>query len=215
MFALIYSTMAVTLLPTLTLANNRSGGRLGGRSFDNIYNKIFMYSLIATVPIIAFFGVFSAPVVYLLVSHSYGTAPLYLTLMALGIIINLAGTYITSLFIAKGKTRQLILYSLVSTIAQVIAVIALVPGYGALGAVIAIFLIGGIVDSALFMRGSRTVLKVRTDYGKLGYRLRDQHHRRCAYVLVRVLQGSAIQLALRGSRLAAGLSSLARLFQGH
>lgn len=194
MFALLYSTTAVTLLPTLTLASSRNGGKLGSRGFANIYNKVLVYSMIATVPIIAFLGVFSAPVVYLLFSGSFSSAPLYLTLMALGVIINLAGTYITSLFVAGGKTRPLILYSLVSTVAQVVAVVALVPFLGALGAVIAIFIVGGIMDSFLFLWGVGKVLKVRTDYGKLSRTFASNISLAVLLALGLALQGSAAEL---------------------
>jgi O-antigen/teichoic acid export membrane protein len=194
MFALLYSTMAVTLLPTLTLAHNRSGGKLADRKFASIYNKVFVYSMVATVPLIAFFGVFSVPVVYLLFSQSFSTAPLYLTIMALGVIINLAGTYITSLFVAKGKTRQLIVYSLISALAQVVAVGLLVPSFGALGAVIAIFVIGGIADSFLFLRGSRNILGVRTDYRKLGGAFMSNIALSALFAIGLLLPGFAVQL---------------------
>lgn len=194
LFAVIYSTTAVTLLPTLTLAYDRSGGKTGGRGFAKIYNKVLIYSIIATVPIIAFFGVFSTPVIYLLVSQSFSTAPLYLTLMAFGIIINLAGTYITSLFVAKGKMKQLILYGLISALAQVIAVIALVPGFGAVGAIIAIFIIGGIFDSYLFLRGVGKVLKIRTEYKKLAMAFASNIVLSALFAIGLVLPGSILQL---------------------
>jgi O-antigen/teichoic acid export membrane protein len=166
-FALIYSTAAVTLLPTLTIARTRKNKRSEMSKFEAIYNKVLLYSIIITVPIIAYFGVFSSAIIYLLVSREFGSAPLYLAIMALGIIINLAGTYVTSLFIALNKTRQLIIYSLISTLAQFIFLVVLVPTQHVIGAIIAIFLVGGIVDSYLFLKGARSVLGVKTKYRKL------------------------------------------------
>jgi O-antigen/teichoic acid export membrane protein len=166
-FALIYSTAAVTLLPTLTIARMRRNKRSEMNKFEVIYNKVLLYSIVITVPIIVYFGIFSSAIVYLLVSRNFGSAPFYLAIMALGITINLAGTYITSLFVAMNKTRQLIIYSLISTLAQFIFLIALVPSQHVIGAIVAIFLVGGIVDSYLFLRGARSVLGVKTRYRKL------------------------------------------------
>ncbi|MGA3020582.1 MAG: oligosaccharide flippase family protein [Candidatus Micrarchaeales archaeon] len=166
-FALIYSTAAVTLLPTLTIARTRRNKRSEMNKFESVYNKVLLYSIIITVPIIAYFGIFSSAIIYLLVSRNFSSAPLYLAVMALGITINLAGTYITSLFVAMNKTRQLIIYSLISTLAQFIFLIILVPSQGVIGAIIAIFLVGGIFDSYLFLRGARSVLGVKTKYRKL------------------------------------------------
>ena len=114
--------------------------------------------------------------------------------MAFGIIINLAGTYITSLFVAKGKMKQLILYGLISALAQVIAVIALVPGFGAVGAIIAIFIIGGIFDSYLFLRGVGKVLKIRTEYKKLAMAFASNIVLSALFAIGLVLPGSILQL---------------------
>jgi O-antigen/teichoic acid export membrane protein len=160
--SVFYMTTAVTLLPTLTIAASREQKR--GR-FEYVYNKVLLYSMLATIPLIIYIGVYATPLIYLFISQEFNSAPMYLTLIALGTVINLAGTYVTSLFISKGKTRQLLSYSVLATMAQIIALAILVPTWGAIGAIIAIFFVGGAVNSYLFLKGAEKVLMVKT-YGK-------------------------------------------------
>jgi O-antigen/teichoic acid export membrane protein len=132
-----------------------------------VYNKTLAYSVIVTTPIIAYIGVFSAPLVYLFISHSFGSAPLYLTLMAFGTMIGLAGIYAMNLFVARGRTSKLLTYGVLYFLAQLIALVVLVPFFGVIGAIVALFFVDGIVCSYIFLRGIRTSLGIRTDYDRL------------------------------------------------
>jgi len=166
--AVFYGTSAVALLPTLTIAASRDGKKKNAKGrFGMIYNKVLLYSMIATIPIVSYLGVFATPLIYLFISRNFGSAPMYLALIALGTILNLAGTYVTSLFVSKGKTRQLLTYSVFSTVAQLVALAVFVPMWGVFGAIIAIFFVGSIVNSYLFVWGAKKVLGLRTDSKKL------------------------------------------------
>jgi O-antigen/teichoic acid export membrane protein len=163
--SVFYMTTAVTLLPTLTIAASRDGKNSG--KFEKVYNKALLYSMLATIPLIIYIGVYATPLIYLFISQDFSSAPMYLMLIALGTVINLAGTYVTNLFVSKGKTRQLLSYSVIATAAQIIALVALVPAWGAIGAIIAIFFVGSIANSYLFLKGAEKILKIRTYGGKL------------------------------------------------
>jgi O-antigen/teichoic acid export membrane protein len=123
--------------------------------------------MLATIPLITYIGVYATPLIYLFISQDFSSAPMYLMLIALGTVINLAGTYVTNLFVSKGKTRQLLSYSVIATVAQIIALVILVPAWGAIGAIIAIFFVGSIANSYLFLKGAERILKVKTYGGKL------------------------------------------------
>ena len=109
--ALLCSTAGNAILPTLSiaLARERRGGR--GSGVEAVYNKTMLYSMIATIPLVVYLGVFAGPLIYVFFSPSFGSAPLYLSLMALGTIIGLLGLYATTLFTAVGKTPRLFYYT--------------------------------------------------------------------------------------------------------
>jgi O-antigen/teichoic acid export membrane protein len=165
--ALFYTTAAVTFLPALSISMARGAkpGKRGG--LGRVYEKVLLYSVVVTVPIIAYLGVFAKPLIYLLISSAFADAPLYLALMALGTVLGLVGIYATNLFAAMGRTTELLRYMLVSTCVQVAALLVLTPLWGALGSIVAVFFIGSLATDCLLLRGSRVRLGIGIRYGKL------------------------------------------------
>ena len=147
------------------MARERESGK--GGKVESVYNKAMLYSMMATVPMIAYMGVFAQPLVYVFFSRSFTSAPLYLALMALGTIIGLFGMYATALFTAVGKTSRLLYYGAIAMVVQVAALLVLTPLAGVTGNIVAVFFIGSIATDLLLVRGARTSLGVRTHYGKL------------------------------------------------
>ncbi|MDE1873787.1 MAG: polysaccharide biosynthesis protein [Candidatus Micrarchaeota archaeon] len=162
-----YVTAAVTLIPTLTIATAREAKRKGESRLEYVYNKTMLYSLLATIPIIAYLGIYSTPLIYLLISQNFGSAPLYLSLIALGTAIGLAGVYASSMFIARAKTSKLLIYTGICTVVQLVSLAIFLPLWGVLGAIFSLFFVEGVVCDYLFLRGARTVLGLKTDYGRL------------------------------------------------
>ncbi len=165
--ALFYSTAAVMFLPLLSIAMARraKAGKRG--AVGRVYEKALLYSVVVTVPVIAYLGVFARPLIYLFISRAFTTAPLYLALMALGTVLGLVGIYAANLFAAMEKTSELLRYMLVSTCVQVAALLILTPLWGAPGSIVAVFFIGSIATDWLLIRGSRVRLGIRIRYGKL------------------------------------------------
>lgn len=188
-----YITAAVTLIPTLTIAIARESKRNNGK-LELVYNKSMVYSVIASVPIIAYLGVYSTPLIYLLVSQNFGSAPLYLSLIAFGTIIGVTGVYATSMFIAKGKTSKLISYTAMCTIVQLASLAVLVPEWGVLGAIVSLFFVESLVCDFLFLRGARTVLGLKTDYPRLARAFISNLALGIAFALGLYLSSFALQL---------------------
>ncbi len=163
--SVFYGTAAVTLVPILSIAAVRSGKKR--RRYEFVYNKTLLYSILTTVPLIIYLGVFSTPIIYLLVTHAFGSAPFYMSLIALGIVIGTVGIFTSMLFVARGKTSKLLVYGMITAAFQLLALLILTPLWGVTGEIIAVFFVGGIVSDYLFLRGVRKTLGVRTDYGKL------------------------------------------------
>ncbi len=164
LLSLFYSTTATALISTLTIAFSREVKGTAPLRFSVVYNKAMVYSIILSMPLIAYLGVFAKPLIYLFISKDFGSAPLYLALISLGTIIGLIGVYATSLFIARSKTSDVLRYSIMSAFVQFIALVALVPFFGPVGAIVALFVIDGFVVDYLFMKGVKEVLKLKTNY---------------------------------------------------
>lgn len=164
--AVFYTTAAFSILPTLSIAASRKAGA-GRKSLEFVYNRTMEYAMIANIPIIAYIGVFATPIVYIFLSSSFTSAPLYLALIALGTIIGLVGTLATTIFVATGNTSKLLAYAAIAAAIQIVALALLTPSFGVLGAIAAVFFIGSLAYDYFFLRGVRVALKMGTRYGRL------------------------------------------------
>ena len=112
--------MSTALLPLFSKA-------MASRRKDEInatYNRIFFYSLMVTLPFIAFVAVLAKPGVELFLSSGYSQAGEYLTLIALGSMIEAFQYYISNLLISRGVTMPLVKVLLFSNIVQLAVFLA-------------------------------------------------------------------------------------------
>lgn len=170
--AIFYSTMSTAIVPLFS----RAGASKKGAEEQRSYNKLLTYSLMGTLPCIVFVAVLAKPGTTLLLSSQYASTGFFLSLIALGSLIDTFQYYLASLLISKGFTTSLLKVLVVSTMLQLAAVLILVPalhasfsGNGAvIGAIIGIFFVGPITESILFVRLARKAMGFRPDFRKLG-----------------------------------------------
>jgi|GEM_PF-7039607 O-antigen/teichoic acid export membrane protein len=162
--AIFYSTMSTGLLPLFATA----GEAKKASKVDKTYNKLLLYSLLITLPFIVYVAVLAKPGVHLLLSSQFNSAGLYLSLIALGTMIDAFQYYLASLLISKGFTTSLLKTLIVSTILQLLTVLILVPKFGVLGAIAGIFFVGSSVETILFLRLAKKLMDFRLDYRKIG-----------------------------------------------
>ncbi len=161
LMVIFYGTVTTVLLPAISKALTKTND--SKRAYE-IYNKSMLYSIALSLPVMIFIGVFSGPIVSIFISKSYTTAPLYLTLIAGGVILDFIGLYAASFFTAGGKVYSIMKYSLISTFIEVLSLFVLVPLFGAIGVIIAVFYIGNIIDDILFLRGIRKHFGITPDF---------------------------------------------------
>ena len=162
-FALIgifYGTMTNVLIQTFSTARTAHKERAP-------YGTILRYSLIITLPLLVYVGVLAAPVVHILFSSKYTVAPLYFSLIVLGLFINIIGIYLVSLLAAGDHTIAIMKYAVISGAAQLASLFVLVHYYGIIGGIIALFFIGSVVDDYLLIRGASRLMKMKFEYKKL------------------------------------------------
>jgi O-antigen/teichoic acid export membrane protein len=160
----MYGTVSVVLLPTFAamIAKNKQRTDMG-----KSLNKVLLYSLIITFPVLVYIGVFAKPLIFILVTNKYSAAPLYLVLMAAGLIIGMPALYLSSFLVGNGYVYKVLKYALISVIIQLVVLFALVPHLLAFGNIIALFFVGGIMNDLLFTYGIFKIFKIKVELGKL------------------------------------------------
>lgn len=133
---------------------------------NKTYGLTLKYSLLLVLPIFVYMILFARQGVYLIFSHSYVNAPLYLSLMVVGVFINTISIYLSTLFISESKTSKVFKYSVISAIIQFVLLILLVPYFvnyigpveGPIASILSVFIIGSAVNDMLYIRGTGKML---------------------------------------------------------
>ncbi len=159
---LIYGTVLTVLLQAFSYAHKVTKSERANYT----YNKILLYSFSITLPLLVFVGVFAHAEIYLLVSSKYAEAPELFSLMVFGTAINIVGIYVTNLLVANGFSKAILKYNLISTVIQLLLVLALVPYFGIIGGIFALFFVGSVVDDLLLLHGARLLVGFKLLLGK-------------------------------------------------
>ena len=163
LLSMLYGAFGSGLLPIFTTAKAMDKGD----GINSIYNRIINFALIPMLPLIIFVGVMAAPGMNLLVGGKYATAPFFLTLIALGTMIGLFGTYISELLISGNHTKSVMMVNFVSAVFQLVFMILLVPKFQVIGAIFTIFFLGNAIEAIFFARDARTHFGIRLETKKL------------------------------------------------
>ena len=165
LMAAFYGTVISTVLPAFSATDP---GRIGdGEGREDKINRIFLYSLIVTLPVIIYMGVFSKSAIYLFLTDNYALAPTYLSIIAFGTALGMPALYLGGFMASLGKTKQLFKCYLYSGIVQIVLLFFLIPRFNAIGAILSVFVIGNLIYSALILRKAVEVSKFRFDYNKI------------------------------------------------
>jgi O-antigen/teichoic acid export membrane protein len=161
LIVVFYGTITTVLLPALVaaLSNSRYQGHI-----RSLYERTLIYSILISMPILVTIGIFAKPILYTFLSSSFRYAPEYLTLICGGVILNLIGLFSASFFVAAGKVRTVLKYTVISTVAEIASLVYLVPIMGTIGAIIAIFYVGTVIEDAMFIRGMKDVFDLKPNY---------------------------------------------------
>ena len=186
----VSGTAPVAAIPVLAIALSKRSDK---RKLGNTYNKTISYSLLITLPIMVFIAVFAKQLVYL-VSPRYSLAPMYLSLMAVGLMLYIPGIFASNLLVASGETKRLLKYMGIINLIEFVLLLLLVPFYGALGAIAAVFFIGSAISTYLLMKGTARLFKIKTDYGKMLKIFVSCAALALAFGLVYFIPGAALQL---------------------
>jgi O-antigen/teichoic acid export membrane protein len=129
------------------LSKKRLAGRIG-----SIYNNSIYYTAIFLFPVVAYGIANAKPLIRLLFSASYTSAPLFFSVMIAGMAVGIIGTYAGTLMISSGDTKKFMKYQLGAIAVQLALLLLLAPLFKAAGALIALFVITPVVLDMIYIR---------------------------------------------------------------
>jgi O-antigen/teichoic acid export membrane protein len=132
-----------------------------------LYSYAFYVALVFVTPMVFYIAVLAKPFSYVAFSGLYKSGPEYIALVGLGILLGLLGTYAGALLISAGKVKKVLKYNAIVFVAEMAAILLLVPRFSGMGLIVSVYLVASLTTSAVFFWGIRRTFNVKLNLGKL------------------------------------------------
>ncbi len=193
----IVSTMAATAsLAILPAFSTVLSIRKNKDEFSNFHSYGLYTGLLFVTPAIVFLAVFSQAII-LTVFPDYTNAYIFMSIMSIGILLQIFGTYAGFFMMSIRKVGKILMYSAATGAIGVVALFVLIPPFGALGAIAALYFISNIALDLFYFRELHN-FGIRTKWAKI----------------IRVFAANAALAALMATILLLNVSSTLKLIIG-
>lgn len=164
LISVIFDSISFALLPTFSAALVSKGvkdkvGRLYGYA---VYLAILMVG-----PILFYMGIFAQQFTVFLFGSSYLLAPTFISILCLGLLVGIAGSYANTLLIGASKTGFVLKNNMIASFVYLALVLIFAPKFGALAYILATLLVYPIVMDYLFISKIMKMFKIDFRISKL------------------------------------------------
>lgn len=178
--------------------------RLGG--LKELYNYSIYFGVLITAPIVMYLVDFPQALLTTLFpayAASGASVVYYIPLIGASWLLGIIGNYGTSLVISSGDVKKNLKYTVIVSVIQLAAMLALVPllsnyGLGAYGVIIGFFILGGVTSDYLYVKYARERMHIHTELG----------------ILLRIMVASAVMAAVVFPLTLTGMRSTFQLAMG-
>jgi O-antigen/teichoic acid export membrane protein len=163
LISIIFDSISFALLPAFSaaLADKRLSKEAG-----RFYGYVVYLAIALVSPMLFYMAFFSTPFSYLIFGSGYAYAPLYISIMSIGLLIGVAGTYASTILISANKVRLVFKYNIAVAASVLLLMILLVPYFGSNAYMAIAFLLSPIIADWLFIKELSRMFKVRLRIGK-------------------------------------------------
>ena len=144
----MFDSISLAILPTLSAAFVNKKLKKG---MGRIYGYIVYFAVALVSPLLFYMIIFSTPFTYSLFGSGFSYAPLYVSILGVGLLLGVAGSYASTLLISDGKVRLVLKYNLIAYFLILLLYLILIPLFGAIGYVLVAFLAGPLLVDLLFI----------------------------------------------------------------
>lgn len=164
LISIIFDSISFALLPAFSaaLADKKLNKEIG-----RFYGYVVYLAVALVSPVLFYMALFSAPFSNIIFGSSYIYAPLYISIMSMGLLVGIAGSYASTLLISANKVKLVFKYNAAIDILILFLFLLLVPEFGAIAYVFVAFVISPIIADLLFIREISGMFDIRLRIGKL------------------------------------------------
>ncbi len=157
LLSIVFDSISFAILPTFSaVASNLKLKKQIGR----LYGYTVYLAILFVSPLLFYIAIFSLPFSYTLFGGSYSSAPLYMSVLSIGLLIGIAGSYANTVLISSGHVKLSLKYNSMAYIIIFILFVILIPLFGGLGYALVSFLIAPLLLDIIIIKGLLKLIKV-------------------------------------------------------
>lgn len=137
-----------------------------GKSIGKFYNYTIYATVLLVTPVLLYLAILAKQFSYTAFGAKYALAPGYLSIMSIGTFLWILATYSVMLLISANKVRQIMKYSIVIFIIELLVLFTLVPYLGGIGLAVMLYVISPSLIAILMLRAMRVHLDLRLELSK-------------------------------------------------
>jgi O-antigen/teichoic acid export membrane protein len=166
LIGVITESMVISILPAFA---STAAAEHRKESLSKFYNYAIYISMVLVMPLMLSMALLSRQFALTAFSSKYPLAQLslYISVVSIGALIGIAGSYTSTLLISANKVKELLKNTIFLTAIQLVSLFILVPTFKGVGILALTFVITPIASVALYTRESRNVLKIKINARRL------------------------------------------------
>ena len=137
------------------------------KHLGRMYGYVVYLSFALAGPLLFYMVVFSAPFSHLIFGTTYVNAPLYISILSVGLLVGILGVFSTTVLVGIGEVKLAFKYNVLVNLGALLVVLIFVPVFGGIIYALSIFLIIPLLTDLLVIRKLSEMFKFRLKYNKL------------------------------------------------
>jgi len=137
------------------------------KSIGRFYNYAAYFTYVLITPALLYLMVLSKQFSYTVFSARYALAPLYISIISLGTLLWVLSVYTSMLLISANKVKELLKYSIIMVVIELLLLFTVVPLFNGLGLVIILFVISPVLVTVFLSRPVRKMLHIELEVRRL------------------------------------------------
>ncbi|MDE1767795.1 MAG: oligosaccharide flippase family protein [Candidatus Micrarchaeota archaeon] len=162
--SLVFDSVGLAILPVYSAALS---DKRASKDIGKMYGYTIYFAILLVAPALFYMAAFSTPFSQLLFGSNYSSAPLYISIASVGLLVGIIGTYANTLFLSSGQVKLSLGYNAAIYTVLLLLLVLVIPTFGGLGYAIVSFVAIPFLVDVLFVVKLRKLYKLDLKLNKI------------------------------------------------
>ena len=161
--SIVFDSISFALLPAFSaaLADPKTKNEIG-----RFYGYVVYLAIALVSPMLLYMTVFSTPFSGLIFGSNYTYAPLFISIISIGLLLGVAGSYASTILISASRVRLVFKYSVAINLIVLLLLVFIVPYFDGIAYITIIYIVSPLIGDFFFIRELSKMFKVKLRFNK-------------------------------------------------